>query len=53
MPVWLQPANRMGYTGLSLPQLKILQEVATLIVFVPFADGSHVFHFQEYGRYLI
>jgi uncharacterized protein len=31
------PANRIGYTQLSLPQLKILQEVITLSVFVPFA----------------
>ena len=31
------PANRIGYTTLSLPQLKILQEVITLSVFVPFA----------------
>jgi uncharacterized protein len=31
------PANRIGYTQLSLPQLKILQEVITLCVFVPFA----------------
>ena len=31
------PANRIGYTTLSLAQLKILQEVITLIVFVPFA----------------
>lgn len=31
------PANRIGYTQLSLPQLKILQEVITLVVFVPFA----------------
>lgn len=30
------PANRVGYTVLSLPQLKILQEVITLAVFVPF-----------------
>jgi uncharacterized protein (DUF486 family) len=30
------PANRIGYTTLSLPQLKILQEVITLAVFVPF-----------------
>ena len=30
------PANRIGYTALSLPQLKILQEVITLTVFVPF-----------------
>lgn len=31
------PANRIGYTALSLPQLKIMQEVITLSVFVPFA----------------
>jgi uncharacterized protein (DUF486 family) len=31
------PANRIGYTELSLAQLKILQEVVTLSVFVPFA----------------
>src|SRR5690242_5438555 len=31
------PANRIGYTALSLAQLKILQEVITLVVFVPFA----------------
>jgi uncharacterized protein (DUF486 family) len=31
------PANRIGYTELTLPQLKILQEVITLSVFVPFA----------------
>jgi uncharacterized protein len=31
------PANRIGYRELSLPQLKILQEVITLAVFVPFA----------------
>jgi len=30
------PANRIGYSALSLPQLKILQEVITLSVFVPF-----------------
>ena len=30
-------ANRIGYGALSLPQLKILQEVITLSVFVPFA----------------
>ena len=30
------PANRIGYTQLTLPQLKILQEVITLTVFVPF-----------------
>ena len=31
------PANRIGYTQYSLAQLKILQEVVTLSVFVPFA----------------
>lgn len=31
------PANRIGFTKLSLPQLKIIQEVITLAVFVPFA----------------
>jgi uncharacterized protein (DUF486 family) len=31
------PANRIGYTQLSLGQLKILQEVITLSVFVPFS----------------
>jgi uncharacterized protein (DUF486 family) len=31
------PANRMGYTVLSLGQLKIIQEVISLAVFVPFA----------------
>ena len=31
------PANRIGYTVLSLGQLKIMQEVITLCVFVPFA----------------
>jgi len=31
------PANRIGYTTLTLPQLKILQEIITLAVFVPFA----------------
>lgn len=30
------PANRIGYTELNLSQLKILQEVITLSVFVPF-----------------
>ncbi|MCW5619774.1 MAG: DMT family protein [Burkholderiales bacterium] len=37
------PANRIGYTVMSLPQLKILQEVITLMVFVPFA----VFYMQQ------
>ena len=31
------PGNRIGYTALSVGQLKILQEVITLSVFVPFA----------------
>jgi len=31
------PANRIGYSTLSLGQLKILQEVITLSVFLPFA----------------
>jgi hypothetical protein len=31
------PANRIGFTELSLGQLKIIQEVVTLSVFVPFA----------------
>lgn len=31
------PANRLGHAELSLGQLKILQEVITLAVFVPFA----------------
>ena len=31
------PANRIGYTALTLAQLKVLQEVITLAVFVPFA----------------
>ena len=37
------PANRLGYAALSLPQLKILQEVITLAVFVPFS----VFYMQS------
>ena len=31
------PANRIGFTQMNLAQLKILQEVITLLVFVPFA----------------
>jgi hypothetical protein len=31
------PANRIGFTALSLAQLKIMQEIITLSVFVPFA----------------
>lgn len=37
------PANRIGSTTLSLAQLKILQEVITLAVFVPFA----MFYMQQ------
>ena len=37
------PANRIGYTEMSLAQLKILQEVITLTVFVPCA----VFYMQQ------
>ena len=31
------PANRIGFGSLSLSQLKVIQEVITLLVFVPFA----------------
>ena len=31
------PANRIGYTVMTLPQLKILQEALALAVFAPFA----------------
>lgn len=37
------PANRIGHQSLSLGQLKILQEVITLSIFVPFA----VFYMRE------
>lgn len=37
------PANRIGYTVMSLGQLKILQEVITLSVFIPFV----VFYMKE------
>ena len=30
------PANRIGYTVYTLPQLKIIQEVISLSVFIPF-----------------
>jgi Putative member of DMT superfamily (DUF486) len=36
-PLLQVPANRIGYSALSLGQLKILQEAITLAVFVPFA----------------
>jgi len=31
------PANRIGFTVLTLPQLKMMQEMITLLVFVPFS----------------
>ena len=31
------PANRIGYTAMSLGQLKILQEAIAITVFIPFA----------------
>ena len=31
------PANRIGYTTMSLSQLKVTQEIITLAVFAPFA----------------
>jgi uncharacterized protein (DUF486 family) len=31
------PANRIGHSAMNLPKLKILQEVITLAVFVPFS----------------
>jgi uncharacterized protein len=31
------PANRIGYSAMSLAQLKVMQEVITLVVFAPFA----------------
>jgi len=37
------PANRIGYTQMNLGQLKIVQEVITLSVFVRFA----VFYMQQ------
>ena len=48
------PANRIGYTQLSLPQLKILQEVITLTVFGVFStfyfgDKLHWNHFAAFG----
>lgn len=37
------PGNRIGYTVLSVGQLKVMQEVITLSVFVPFA----IFYLKE------
>ncbi|MBI4847459.1 MAG: DMT family protein [Nitrospirae bacterium] len=31
------PANRIGYTSMGLPQLKIMQEIITICIFIPFA----------------
>jgi len=31
------PANRIGFTALTLPQLKILQEAISLLIFIPFS----------------
>ena len=31
------PANRIGYTVFTLPQLKVIQEVVSLSVFIPFS----------------
>ena len=40
------PANRIGFTALELGQLKVMQEVITLAVFVPFA----VFYMKQPRR---
>ena len=40
------PANRIGFGQLSLPQLKMLQEVITLSVFIPFS----VFYMKQSVR---
>jgi len=37
------PANRMGHTVMNLGQLKIMQEVITLSIFVPFS----IFYMKE------
>jgi uncharacterized protein (DUF486 family) len=44
--MFMIPANRIGATELTLPQLKILQEAITLLVFVPFA----VFYMKQAPR---
>lgn len=31
------PANRIGYSTMNLPQLKVMQEIITICVFIPFA----------------
>jgi uncharacterized protein (DUF486 family) len=40
------PANRIGYQALTLGQLKMIQEMVTLSVFVPFA----VFYMKQPPR---
>ncbi len=45
--VIMVPANRIGHQVMNLGQLKILQEVITLTVFVPFA----VFYMKESLRW--
>ena len=51
------PANRIGFSVMSLGQLKILQEVITLLVFVPFAifymDQKLTFNYLYAGLCLI
>ena len=37
------PANRIGFTVLNLAQLKIIQEVITLAIFIPFS----IFYMQQ------
>ena len=37
------PANRIGYTVLNVGQLKIIQEIVTLSIFVPFS----IFYLKE------
>ena len=39
----LVPANRMGHQVLNVPQLKIMQEVISLSIFIPFA----IFYLKE------
>ena len=41
------PANRIGFGQLTLPQLKMLQEVVTLSVFVPFS----IYYMQQPVRW--
>jgi uncharacterized protein (DUF486 family) len=40
------PANRLGYGQFSLGQLKIIQEIITLAVFVPFS----IFYMREQAK---